>query len=315
MEIHQLRYFVAIADTGSFSRAAAECRVAQPSLSQQIIKLERELGQRLFDRLGRTTALTEAGRELLPHARRILAEVQAIESQSPNTFDPTGGRISVGAIPTIAPYLLPGTIHRLMGDYPNAQVTVREDITANLVHAVAHAELDVCIISLPVEDDRLTYETILTEPLVAALPPDHDLRGDEHDHRVPIQQLDGQPAIVLHELHCLADQVRAFCRRHHVTQRIVCRTTQLSTVTNLVALGMGISIVPQMVALSDRTPTCIYRPLADAHWRRTVVAVRHVRRSKSRLFDPLVEAARAQWAAMQGTASNEKASPARVKSG
>lgn len=299
MRLHQLRYFVAVADTGGFSRAAARCRVAQPSLSQQIIKLERELGHKLFDRLGRTIALTEAGRELLPRARRILAEVQQIESHEGDRNDPAGGGISIGAIPTIAPFLLPGTIRRLMRDYPNARIEVREDVTANLVRAVANAELDVCLISLPLEDDRLTSRTILTEPLVAALPPDHELRGRGKSHRIPVEQLDDQPAIVLHELHCLADQVRSFCRRHRVSQRIVCRTAQLSTVTGLVAMGMGLSIVPQMAALCDRTGSCSYRALADAHWRRTVIAARHAGRTPPRLFQPLVEAACAQWQSMQ----------------
>jgi len=113
MELHQLRYFVAVAESRSFSKGAAACDVAQPSLSQQIQKLEREVGRRLFDRLGRTVALTDAGRALLPRARRILAEVDGVERAVAEEVEEGRGTLAIGAIPKIAPFLLPGAINRL----------------------------------------------------------------------------------------------------------------------------------------------------------------------------------------------------------
>ena len=117
MELHQLYYFVAVAETGGFSRAAERCNVAQPSLSQQIKKLEQELGQQLFDRLGRTVALTEAGQVLLPRARSILAEVEHIERRLSREIDEGYGQLAVGFIPTIAPFLLPNVIKRFAENF------------------------------------------------------------------------------------------------------------------------------------------------------------------------------------------------------
>ena len=121
MELHQLLYFVAVAETGGFSRAAERCHVAQPSLSQQVQKLEHELGQPLFDRLGRGVTLTEAGRALLPRARVILAEVQQIKRSLRQEIQDGYGQLAVGVIPTVAPYLLPGIIRRFSELYPKAE--------------------------------------------------------------------------------------------------------------------------------------------------------------------------------------------------
>src|SRR5688572_11378347 len=160
MELHQLRYFLAVAESRSFSKGAAACDVAQPSLSQQVQKLEREVGRRLFDRLGRTVALTDAGRALLPRARRILAEVDGVERGVTAEIDAGHGTLSVGAIPTVAPFLLPGAVARFTRTQPEAELLVREDLTANLVDGLVRAELDLCICALPLDDERLATETL-----------------------------------------------------------------------------------------------------------------------------------------------------------
>src|SRR6516225_8255402 len=129
MEMHQLRYFAAVARTGGFSRAAEQCHVSQPSLSQQIQKLERGLGQRLFDRLGRRVVLTDAGRLLLDRALAILAAAEDAERRLRDGDDGRGGRLAVGAIPTIAPYLLPGVLGRFLRRQPRAELVIHEDVT------------------------------------------------------------------------------------------------------------------------------------------------------------------------------------------
>src|SRR5271156_3468531 len=135
MELHQLRYFVAVATTGNFSRAAERCHVSQPSLSQQILKLERRLGTPLLNRLGRRAVLTDAGRLLLERATTILAEVDDVELRLADK-DKQGGRLAIGAIPTIAPYLLPPALKQFARRCPDVELTVEEDVTRNLVAAV-----------------------------------------------------------------------------------------------------------------------------------------------------------------------------------
>src|ERR1700675_3440325 len=128
MELHQLRYFCAVADTGSFSRAAEQSHISQPSLSQQILKLESELGARLFDRLGRSVRLTDLGKTLLPRARAILRELEAAKGEVMERKDFVGGFVTVGVIPTVAPYFLPPALSLFAKQFPQARLTVSEEI-------------------------------------------------------------------------------------------------------------------------------------------------------------------------------------------
>ena len=144
MEIHQLRYFVAVAETGSFTRAAEREDVTQPTLSEQILRLESKqhgVGRRLFDRLGRKVVLTDAGNELLGHAQGILAAVKEAERAVRDSAE--GGSLRVGAIPTVAPFLLPGTVTRFRKDHPTVQLQLKEDLTERLLADLLAGELDV----------------------------------------------------------------------------------------------------------------------------------------------------------------------------
>ena len=171
MELHQLRYLLAVARTGNFSRAAAQCHVSQPSLSQQIQKLEAELGERLFSRLKRVAVPTAAGEALVARAARILSEVDAVQRDVADTATVLRGRVSVGVIPTIAPYLLPRVLAALGRDCPGVEVEIHENNTAELLTAAAACELDLAILSLPVPDDRFVKEPLFDEELLLALPP------------------------------------------------------------------------------------------------------------------------------------------------
>ena len=248
MELHQLRYFVAVAETGSFTRGAARCHVAQPSLSQQIQKLEQACGQKLFDRLGRRIALTQAGESLLPHARQVLA---AVEQAAASVRDDTaGGPLVVGAIPTIAPYLLPGVIRRFLKAHPDCDLSLREDLTERLIEAVADCRIDLAVMSTPVEHPLIDVEVIGTEPLLVALPARHRLCDRR---KLKLSDVTGERAIVLHEMHCLGRQIQAFCTSNRIEQRLVCQSTQLETVKRMVALGLGVSVLPAMAV--DRAGT------------------------------------------------------------
>jgi LysR family hydrogen peroxide-inducible transcriptional activator len=274
MELRQLRYFVAIAQAGSFSRAAERCLVSQPSLSQQIQNLERQLGQRLFERLGRRILLTEAGRTLLERATAILAAVDDTEKLLRESNLQEGGHLLVGAIPTIAPYLLPAAIQRFLRRFPRVEVSVQEDVTAHLVEAVAAAELDLAVVALPIADERLQTEALFSEPLFLSLSRRHPLA---RKRRLELRDLNDEPFIILHEMHCLGAQVLSFCRAGGCQPRIACRSAQIATIQTLIAAGQGISILPDMARRADRDRRRLYRRLAGG-LARTVAVIRHPHR-------------------------------------
>ncbi len=280
MELHQLAYFVAIVESGGFSRAAQRCNVAQPSLSQQIMKLERELGQQLFDRLGRTVTLTAAGQLLLPRARAILAEVQQIERGLGHEIDEGYGHLAVGFIPTIAPFLLPTVIKRFAASCPHAELVVYEDFTDALVNHLVDGKIDVGILSLPLHNRQIATEPICTELLLVASSRQHGLIERTTFKTKELEQF---PFIALNEIHCLGEQVQSFCYQQDVTLDIVCYTSQLSTVHSCVALGLGVSLVPQILAATDTTQQVRYHTMSDMLPRRKIVAATHSGRHQSML--------------------------------
>jgi LysR family hydrogen peroxide-inducible transcriptional activator len=272
MELHQLRYFVAVAQTGNFTRAAERCHVSQPSLSQQILNLESVLGQPLLNRLGRRAVLTDAGRLLLGRATAILATVDDTERRLRAGGESQGGRLAVGAIPTIAPYLLPRALEGFVRSYPSVELIIREDVTQYLVQAVVEGELVLAVVALPIADERLETETLLSEPLLAAMAPGHPLA---RRRRLTIQDLVRERFILLNEMHCLGDQVLSFCRANECQPQISCRSAQISTLQALIALGQGVSLLPEMARRADRGTTLVYRPLAKDQPRRTLAVAWH----------------------------------------
>lgn len=205
MELHRLRYFVAVAETGSFTRAAEREGITQPSLSQQILEFEKELTRdagntvRLFDRLGRKAVLTAVGQQLLPHAQAVLSATAEAE-RAVRAVGP-GGVLRAGAIPTVAPYLLPVVARRFLKAHPG-RLRLLEDKTERLLHALIAGELDVAVMALPVRDDRLHVEPLFTEPLVLAVPADHPLASKD---AIRLKDIAEEPFLLLDDLHCFGD--------------------------------------------------------------------------------------------------------------
>lgn len=277
MEIHQLRYFVAAAESRGMTAAARRCRVSQPSLSQQIRKLERQLGVELFDRLARGVTLTAAGAALLPRAKKILAEVESVRDGLNEDIAAGAGSLHLGAIPTMAPQLLPPALTGVRHEFPRCEVTLREDLTERLVEAIDDTTLDIALVSTPIEHDRIRVETLGNEPMLVALPAEHELTEAE---TVSLTDLRDQETITLHEMHCLGKQVSAFCAAKRLARRVVCRTTQLSTVLELVRTGAGVSLIPRMAALP--IPGVVYAPLRSpaATPRRDIAMITHADRAR-----------------------------------
>jgi LysR family hydrogen peroxide-inducible transcriptional activator len=280
MELHQLRYFTAVAELESFTRAARHCFVSQPSLSQQIIKLEHELGQPLFERLGRRVRLTPAGRTLYDRAVRILSAVREARASLDVVGDWKEGALSVGAILTVAPYPLPGILKRFRKAFPHAQVTIREDFTSELVRSCLTGELDIAIVALPMDDDRLVVKPLFTESLLLALPATDPGWGVRRPTLADLARL---PFVLLDEMHCLGNQVVRFCQQRDCRPPVACHTAQLQTVQQMVGLGMGVSLVPELAARSDRTGQCRYLSLGPDGPTRTLAAIWHRDRYQSRL--------------------------------
>lgn len=278
MELSQIRYVVAIAETGNFTRAAARMNVAQPSLSQQIIKLERELGQKLFHRLGRKAVLTEAGVVFLERSRRILAEVDDAAKEFGD--EPSlGRRITVGAIPTLAPYLLPDLILRSRERFPNLHVNIREDFKATLTRALLEGELDMALVALPVSDPMIQVDVLWKEPLMLAVPKGHRLADKS---RVTGADLAQETFIVLGSSSSLASQVQQFCGVHHFEPKIGSRCAQVATVKALVGIGAGISILPRGAKSAADRDALVFISLADAEPIREIAVLRHMQRYQSK---------------------------------
>jgi len=210
MEMHQLRYVVAVARTGNFSRAAEQCHVAQPSLSQQIQKLEDELGERLFDRMKREAKLTPHGEVFLHRAVKILEEVDAAKREATDAQHLLRGTLSVGVLPTIAPYLLPDALAAFAEKFPGVEIVLQEDTTARLVKLALGYEIDFAIASRPIADEGLEVRDLFAEELRVALPPGHPLT---RKRTLSIADLEKERLIVMKEGHCLGDQVLDFCRK------------------------------------------------------------------------------------------------------
>lgn len=278
MELHQLRYVLAVADTGNFTRAAAKSNITQPSLSQQIINLEREVGHKLFHRLGRKAVLTEAGSTFIERARRILFEVDNATKELSDS-PALGRRITVGAIPTVAPYLLPPLLAQCRERHPNLEVHVREDFRSHLVRAVVDGDLDFAIGALPMKDARISIEPLLTEPLLLVVGKQHPLASSP---RVTVPDLEGETFVMLGTSSSLAAQVQNFCGDHHFEPRIGYRCAQVTTVKAFVAQGLGISILPRVAQSPDDAGSLVYIELASGTPTRELAVIRHLQRYQSR---------------------------------
>lgn len=273
MEFHQLRYVCAIADAGNFSRAAERCQVAQPSLSQQVLKLEEELGTKLFDRLGRSIRLTEAGRAFIPRARAILEQREAARSSAADKNTDLRGSVAVGVIPTVAPYLIPKYVANFAKKYPDAKLRIVEETTAVLVEGLRDLSIDVAILALPLRHKELELFPIRTERVFVALSKDHPRASARS---VALKDLRGESFVMLRDGHCFRDLSIDTCTRARITPNIAFESEQFSSLLGMVAAGVGVSLVPEMAI--DRNVGCRYVRLSDAKATRTIVtAVLHGR--------------------------------------
>jgi LysR family transcriptional regulator, hydrogen peroxide-inducible genes activator len=265
MEVHQLRYFCAVAETGSFTRAAEREQVAQPSLSQQIMKLEEELSVRLFDRLGRSVRLTDLGQIFLPRARAILMELKAAKEEVAERQSTVSGPVSVGVIPTIAPYFMPSRLALFSRKYPQATVTVVEDVTVRLLDRLRAGLIDLAVMALPARGHDLESFPLRTERLYAIVPRGHRLAKKRS---LQMKELRGEPFVLLRDDHCFRETAIEVCKRARVLPQVIFESGQFSSIVGMVAAGLGISLVPEM-ALEQRSD-CSFVLVSDERANRTI---------------------------------------------
>ncbi|MBR0756325.1 LysR family transcriptional regulator [Bradyrhizobium jicamae] len=239
--LRQLRYFDALARHGHFGRAAEACSVSQPALSMQIKELEDGLGGVLLERGARQVALTKFGEELLHRVREILRSVDELGDFARASRDKLAGRLRVGMIPTIAPYLLPKVIENLARLHPELDIHVRETVTPKLIKEVAEGRLDTAIVALPVSEPSLTEVALFTENFLL-------VRAGE-DARTPVpshEMLREMRLLLLEEGHCFRDQALAFCNMQASPPREVLDASSLSTLVQMVGAGIGVTLIPEM---------------------------------------------------------------------
>ncbi len=245
LELNQLRYFCAVARAGSFTRAAEHEKLAQPTLSHQIHKLELEFGVPLFERLGRSVRLTKFGEELFPRAQSILSGVEDAQTALRALEDGVRGPIRIGAIPTIMPYFLAPRIADFSARFPDVELRLSEEVTARLIERLQTGELDVAVASLPISNPDIVCCELFREPIRLAVSPGHRF---SQAPSVEISDLHNERLLLLKEGHCFRDQVLASCTRASAHFLSIFESDQFSSIFPLVACGFGLSLIPEMVA-------------------------------------------------------------------
>ena len=247
LDLRVLEYFCAVARTSSFTRAADELGVSQPSLSEQIKKLEGLLGAQLFERLNRRIELTPLGEALLPKARALLEEAAALPLILESLREGVRGELRIGAIPTILPYFLAPRLRQFVDAFPEVNLHLREATTPDLIEQIQDGVLDLAILSVPVEGQGLVMSELFREPLSLAVADDHPLATAES---VDLRRLSTERLLVLKEGHCLREETLTVCQRARVKFAGQFEADQFASIFELIRSGFGVSIVPEMARLS-----------------------------------------------------------------
>ena len=245
MNLRDLQYLIAVAETGHFGKAAKRCFVSQPTLSSQIIKLEDHLGVKVFERTNRSVNITPVGEKIIDHARKSIEQAEAIDQIARAHRDPLAGILRVGAIPTLSPYLTPLILAPLIKNYPQLELVLTEETTSNLEDRLRNHDIDVALLATPLKEEGLAEKQLFDEPFWLIHPKGHDLYTKEEITRADLADLD---ILLLSEMHCLSNQVMKVCRlkerREGIMESLGAFT--LETLVQLVSAGYGCTLVPAL---------------------------------------------------------------------
>ena len=288
--LRQLEYLLAVSETLNFRAAAARCHVSQPALSEQIRGLEDLLGVQLLERDKRRVALTAAGELVVERARAALSDVDALVEAAIGQSGPLTGPLTLGAIPTVAPYVLPALVAACRRAWPKLRLVLRESRTATLVEELKAGRLDCALLALPPNVPGLQSVPLFEDPFLLAAPRDHHLAG-----RGParLSELRREEVMLLDEGHCLRDQALELCGEAGAQEAGDVRATSLRTLTRLVAEGLGITLLPALA--QDDVPdgaAVVLRPFRAPAPSRTIGLVWRVTSTRAREFLLLAQTAR-----------------------
>jgi DNA-binding transcriptional LysR family regulator len=291
MELRQIRYVLAVADEHSFSRAAERLHLAQPSLSQQIAKLEKVLGVTLFHRLPQHVELTDAGLRFVQVAQQIIDQVEGLEREMRSYAQGESGRLLVGSLPITGEYVLPAVISEFTREFPGVELQLVEETSSQLEQLLARGKIDVSLLTMPIADPSLFVEPAIQEEIYLALPPQHPMAGEQ---MVDLSLLADQPFILLKEGQGFRQISLMLCEQAGFRPRIVFESSNIHTVQSLVAAGMGISFAPAMITHGPRTNDVPAYVRLSARPERTLVVAYRKDRHLSKPAKAFVEMLRAK---------------------
>jgi len=286
MEFQQLRYLVAVATTQSFTRAAKQCNVTQPTLSHQIKKLEEEVGEPLLQRFKKGAFLTPLGERIYQHAVTVLATIDRARQEATAFSREVQGTLRVGVIPTIAPYYLPRLLRTCRKKYPGISFQITEDPTENLLAAMRRGALDLAVLSPPIAGDDLQLQYLFEDEFLLALPPGHPLCRVK---KIELRGLREFPMILMNDAHCLRGQTLSLCDRAGFVPKVFIQSAQLDTVLAMVETGLGISLVPAIARGSLRHRKVTFRSLRPERLARKVCLAWPRQATATKAFSAFVE--------------------------
>ncbi len=301
--LKQLRYFIALAEAGSFGVAAARVSISQPALSLQIKELETIVGAKLIDRAPRNLRLTRAGQLLLDHARRVVSEVGELE-QAMRWRDGLSGRLHLGVIPTVAPYLLPQALTRLRSADLTLDIRVREAQTDLLLNGLLSGQLDAAILALPILDDRIVSEPLFQDRFLLAGSADRLAQYNEEGGIASPKQVNPAQLLLLDEGHCLADQALEVCGLSGRRPIVDLGASSLTTLCGLVVEGFGLTLLPEIAVRTEvsAAPDLALRRFDEPQPHRTIALCRRANSRDDGWFADLADVMRTAGRALLQTA-------------
>ena len=270
MTLQELRYVVALADTGHFGHAAELCFVSQSTLSIGLKKLEDFLGVILFDRNLKHVTPTAVGKEIAESARLLIQEANHVLELAKFAQDPMVRKVYLGVIPTLGPYYLPHALSLMHTQFPKLRLLLREEMTPHILAHLADGNMDAGLLALPIKDPNLVVVPLFVEPFLAAVPPDHALAKAK---KISIDDLAKAGLLLLEEGHCLRDQALEACHLEGMENEEI-RATSLETLRQLVALGLGVTLLPVLAGAGAPSASTgkhvVLKPLASPGASRTI---------------------------------------------
>lgn len=241
--LKQFKYLLAVAEHGHFGNAAKSCHVSQSTLSAALMELEESLGSALVERNNRQVILTALGREVVERVRNILLDVDDLQAVCQASAEPFTGKMRLGVIPTIAPFILPGLLKQLRKRHPEFQLFIREDLSEHLVNALQRGELDVLLLALPYPADNVATAPLFEDEFFFACPKGHEWAGKKS---LSTKDLKTQDLLLLEDGHCLRDHALEACKLKDADINIPYQATSLNTIVQMVANGIGVTLLPKM---------------------------------------------------------------------